>query len=595
MIRSTMEAGVVLSSHPHRFTMAHLKAQGMFNAFHCFGMVHSKQPLHNLDFCRSSSTKPRVSLKATSECSRWHFSTSKVPFLSYRKKGLTVLSCDQYVNDHVNVKAASAESLNFELSMPMLNEEKTVDTSHDFNEYKSLHQQRPKAFRNLFLNFVRVGSVIDDATESFFKSEIRRRLFVTAVLILISRVGYFIPLPGFDRRLIPHDYLGFASGSIDEFGDNSQELKLSLFSLGISPQIGASILMQILCHILPSLVKLRKEGIGAQEKIKSYIWWIALGFSIFEALILAFYSLPYSIYAASQRAKHVMVTTLLLVCGALTMTWISDKISEYGFGQGSTLIICVGILTGYTDTLYKMLNELSGSAASWLPFILAVIGVFTLVTIWAVVVTEGCRKVELHYYGSRLASAARDNSPDTEVEHYIPFNINPAGMQPILATSYLFAFPTIVARIFGSRFWEHVSDVLNPGTSRGAGPWVYYTLYAFFVFLFNIFDIANMPKEIADYLNKISARIPNIKPGRATIEYLKKIQASTRFWGGVLLSILATTSTILDHYLRQLNNGFSVGFTSVLIIVGSIIELRRSYQAYNVMPSLSKALKRYGV
>nr|GMD29311.1 preprotein translocase subunit SCY2, chloroplastic isoform X1 [Ipomoea batatas] len=189
----------------------------------------------------------------------------------------------------------------------------------------------------------------------------------------------------------------------------------------------------------------------------------------------------------------------------------------------------------------------------------------------------------------------RDNSPDTEVEHYIPFNINPAGMQPILATSYLFAFPTIVARIFGSRFWEHVSDVLNPGTSRGAGPWVYYTLYAFFVFLFNIFDIANMPKEIADYLNKISARIPNIKPGRATIEYLKKIQASTRFWGGVLLSILATTSTILDHYLRQLNNGFSVGFTSVLIIVGSIIELRRSYQAYNVMPSLSKALKRYGV
>lgn len=157
---------------------------------------------------------PRVSLKATSECSRWHFSTSKVPFLSYRKKGLTVLSCDQYVNDHVNVKAASAESLNFELSMPMLNEEKTADTSHDFNEYKSLHQQRPKAFRNLFLNFVRVGSVIDDAAESFFKSEIRRRLFVTAVLILISRVGYFIPLPGFDRRLIPHDYLGFASGSI---------------------------------------------------------------------------------------------------------------------------------------------------------------------------------------------------------------------------------------------------------------------------------------------------------------------------------------------------------------------------------------------
>ncbi|KAJ0669656.1 putative SecY/SEC61-alpha family, SecY domain superfamily protein [Helianthus annuus] len=104
-----------------------------------------------------------------------------------------------------------------------------------------------------------------------------------------------------------------------------------------------------------------------------------------------------------------------------------------------------------------------------------------------------------------------------------------------------------------------------------------------------------MPKEIAEYLNKMGARIPNVKPGNTTVEYLAKVQASTRFWGGLLLSVLATSSTILDHYLRKRNDGFSIGFTSVLIFVGSIIELRRSYQAYNVMPSLSKALKRYGV
>ena len=136
---------------------------------------------------------------------------------------------------------------------------------------------------------------------------------------------------------------------------------------------------------------------------------------------------------------------------------------------------------------------------------------------------------------------------------------------------------------------------MNPENSVGAEPWVYYSIYALFVFLFNIFDIANLPKEIADYLNKMGARIPNIKPGKATIEYLIKIQASTRFWGGLLLSVLATTSTILDHHLRRINAGFAIGFTSVLIIVGSLIELRRSYQAYNVMPSLSNALKRYGV
>ncbi|KAL8143632.1 hypothetical protein V2J09_016664 [Rumex salicifolius] len=102
----------------------------------------------------------------------------------------------------------------------------------------------PKAFKNRFLDFVRLGSVVNNAAESFFKSEIRRRLFVTAALLVSSRIGYFIPLPGFDRRLIPQNYLSFVAGSSDELGDCAPELKMSFFQLGISPQIAASILMQ---------------------------------------------------------------------------------------------------------------------------------------------------------------------------------------------------------------------------------------------------------------------------------------------------------------------------------------------------------------
>ncbi|EPS71708.1 hypothetical protein M569_03052, partial [Genlisea aurea] len=455
---------------------------------------------------------------------------------------------------------------------------------------------RGEGFRNRFLIFILFGSVLRTTAESFFKSEIRRRLFVTAALIVLSRVGYFVPLPGFDRRLMPENYLSFISGSSDELGDFSPELKLSIFQLGISPQIAASILMQVLCHIIPFLVKLRKEGLDGHEKIKSYIWWISLGFALLEALILSFYSLPYSIYASSHRVRHAAMTTFYLVCGAMTMNWICDKISESGFGQGSSLIICVSILTGYTDTLYKILTHPLGDSVSFWPYIVAILGIFSVMTMWAIVVTEGCRKIKLQYYGFKLASASRwEEDTLTEVEPYIPFNINPSGMQPVLTTSYLLAFPGILASILGTKFWENVRDVLNPHTSRGAAPWVYYSIYGFFVFLFNIFDIANMPKEIADYLNKMGARIPGVKPGKATIEYLTKIQASTRFWGGLLLSVLATSSTVVDHYLRSINEGFSMGFTSILIIVGSIIELRRSYQAYNVMPTLTKVLRRYGL
>ncbi|KAK8570168.1 hypothetical protein V6N13_002865 [Hibiscus sabdariffa] len=526
--------------------------------------------------------------------SRSHFVLPNRRFQSRAKRAWSSNSSDQLRSDYVNVETSSSESLNVEV-VPSRSDDGADASNYNVVYNIETSRVRPKYFRNRFLNFVRLSSVLNNAAESFFKSEIRRRLFVTAVLLVISRVGYFIPLPGFDRRLIPQDYLSFVSGSVDDLGDFSAELKLSFFQLGISPQIIASIIMQVLCHLVPSLVKLRKEGLDGHEKIKSYIWWISLGFAILEAIIVACYSLPYSIYAASYRVKHVMVTAFLLVCGAMTVTWICDTISESGFGQGSSLIICVGILTGYTDTLYKMLTQLSDSAVSWWPYMLAVLGVFTVVTMWAVVVTEGCRKIKLQYYGFKLASATREGSPITEVEPYIPFNINPSGMQPVLTTTYLLAFPSIVASILGSPFWEHVKEILNPATSVGAEPWVYYSIYAFFVFLFNIFDIANLPKEIADYLNKMGARIPNIKPGKAAVEYLSKVQASTRFWGGLLLSVLATTSTILDHYLRGINEGFAIGFTSILIIVGSIIELRRSYQAYNVRPSLSKALRRYGV
>jgi preprotein translocase subunit SecY len=101
------------------------------------------------------------------------------------------------------------------------------------------------------------------------------------------------------------------------------------------------------------------------------------------------------------------MTSSLLVCGAMTMTWLCDTISESGFGHGSSLIICVGILTGYTETLHKMLNQISGSFSNWLPYLLGLLGIFTVVTMFAVVVTEGCRKIKLQYYGFKLASASR--------------------------------------------------------------------------------------------------------------------------------------------------------------------------------------------
>lgn len=503
---------------------------------------------------------------------------------------------DNLQNAFLNFGEASGETVNHD-HLPQTDVNENIPDPRDVKDGDGGKESiRHTKYKNRLFIFLRLGSIINNAADSFFKSEIRRRICVTVALLLISRVGYYIPLPGFDRRLIPRDYLSFDSASAREDLINySPELKMSLFQLGIGPQIAASIIMQMACHLIPSLVKLRKEGSDGYEKIKSYTWWISLGFAILGALMLGCFSLQYSIYEAGHRFKHVMMTTLFLTCGAMTMTWICDTITRSGFGEGSSLVICVGILSGYIDTLHKMLTQFSGNALSWWPYMPALLGIYVVVTMLSVVVTQGCRKVKLQYYGFKLASSARSGSPITEVEPYIPFNINPSGMQPVLTTSYLLTFPAILASLLRSPFWNYVKETLNPESSIGAGPWFYYSIYAFCVFAFNIFDIANKPKEIYQCLNKMGARIPGVKPGNTTVEYLAKIQASTRFWGGLLLTILATSSSILDHHLRHINESFSIGFTSVLLIVGSIIDLRRSYQAYNVMPMLSRVLRRYGV
>ncbi|KAG0558951.1 hypothetical protein KC19_10G067000 [Ceratodon purpureus] len=454
-------------------------------------------------------------------------------------------------------------------------------------------------FRNRFLGLVKLRTNIAEAAEGVFKSEIRRRIFVTIVLLMASRAGYFIPLPGFDRRSMPGDYLGFVSGAVEELGDAVSELKLSVFQLGISPYILSSIVMQVSCHLIPGLVKLRKEGIDGNEKIKKYTWWLAFGVAVVESLGIAIHSIPYSVYAAQNRFGYLAVTTGLLTFGAVTLNWICDKITDAGFGQGSSLIICIGILKGYSETILKMLMNLQRGSTGWGPSIFIFLGVFLVITMWAVLVTEGRRKIKMVYYNFELApTKVKADLGLQEVEPYIPFNINPTGMQPVLTTTYLMAVPSLVANFTRpGGFWHQLRSTLNPAwpPAPGASPLVFYGINALFIFIFNILDIVDTPKEISEYLMKIGARVPNVKPGRQTIKYLTEVQQSTRFCGGILLATLVTVSTIVDNRFRAIHQGGSIGFTSMLIIVGSIIELRRSYMAYNVMPELSKVLKRYGV
>ncbi|KAI5061015.1 hypothetical protein GOP47_0023520 [Adiantum capillus-veneris] len=423
-----------------------------------------------------------------------------------------------------------------------------------------------KRFKNRFLLLAKLGTTIRKKLESFFKSEIRQRALVTVLMLIAVRAGHFIPLPGYDRRFMPGDYLSYPSGAGEGVADLGSEMRLSLFQLGIGPYMGASIIMQVLCYIVPQLIRLRKEGSEGIKRIKQYTERLAFAIAVVQAFIISMQSMPYSVYTAESRLKYLVTSVSLMSLGAVVINWICNQITESGFGQGPSLFICVNILTGYADSLYKVISGLIYGGGNWGPNVFALFGFSLCFTVCAVLTSAGQRRVKLQYYHFGLAPTAGAGRLTTEVEPYIPFIINPTGMQPLLATTILMSLPGFFARIYNNKFWISLKDAVTPGSSN---PLSYYLITVSFIFLFNILDLGNIPVEVNQYLMKIGARIPGVKPGQQTIEYLTKVQASTRFWGGFWLSLLVIASTLVDNQFRHLHHGDSIGFTSMLIIVSA--------------------------
>ncbi|GBG77926.1 hypothetical protein CBR_g25857 [Chara braunii] len=453
---------------------------------------------------------------------------------------------------------------------------------------------------NFFLQLARARTLFSDALQAFFRSELRRRAFVTVALIVLSRVGHFIPVPGFDRRLMPRDFLDVVSGVVEEFGDLNSSLVLNIFQLGMSPYIMSSIVMQVLCLVVPYFVRARKEGLDGQDTIKWYTGMIAIGIAVVQSLVVAGMSVQFSLYAQSRRFLYFLVTCSYLTLGAWLLHKISDHITLAGFGSGSSVIISISILRGYADSLSVLARNMQQNGgitegSSFLLFLLF----FLLMTAGAVFVIEGRRKVPMVYFqgegrsrGRFSPSSMRSVVADSESEAYIPFNINPEGMQPVLLATYLLSVPGLIASATRNPSAILVRDALNP---LKGGPWLYYSCSFLLIFVMNQLDFMDLPKEMAEYLTKIGARVPGVRPGVATIKHLGFVHASARFWGGLLLALLTTVSGLVDQRYRAKYPGLTIGFTSMLIIVGSIIQTKRAVVAYQQMPKLQKVLRKYRV
>ena len=402
------------------------------------------------------------------------------------------------------------------------------------------------------------------------KNILLNRLLLSLGILIFIRIGTFLPVPG-----INHSHLAFylerhsmAKSLVSTFAGNDTFV-LGIFSLNIFPYINASIIMQLLVSIFPSLSKLQKEGGGeGRRTINKLTRLITLGVALIQsfgiALTLKKALFDWDIYLAAQ----IMIW---LTTGTMIVLWLSEIITEYGLGNGASLLIYTNIvsnLPNFGKNLFVQAPE-NVSLISW-----GLIVILLFVAIYGIVLLqEGTRVVPL-ISSKQLTKTSETFSTSSLLENnYIPLRFNQAGVMPIILTTAVLVIPNYISNA-GLLPFITLPIFLK---SSNIIYWIaYFTLILLFSSIYS--KIVLNPKDIANDLQKMAVSVPGVRPGIETTFYLKKVMQRVTYLGAIMLSILATLPNLIEAIIPGSSfNG--LGTTSLLILVGVILELSREIRS----------------
>ena len=399
--------------------------------------------------------------------------------------------------------------------------------------------------------------------------DLKKRLVFLLGALVVFRIGAHIPVPGVDAVALAKLYEGAANGifgMLNMFSGGSLE-RFSIFAIGIMPYISASIIVQLASEIVPSLKALKKEGEAGRKIITKYTRYGTVLLAVLQ-----------SFWAASSVYKQgVVVTTALefyistvvcLVTGTMFLMWLGEQITERGIGNGISLIITAGIVSGIPSGLVQLLTL---SERSMLMAVSIVIGILLL--IYAVVYFESAqRKVPVHYAKRQFGSGMM---PGQSI--HMPFKLNMAGVIPPIFASSIILFPSTLLGWFGSNSTNSILHKIAAMLQHGQP--LYIVLFATTIIFFCYFYTALVfsPKEMAENLKKSGAFVPGIRPGEQTSRYLEKVVLRLTLFGALYI----TTICLIPEFLTTaLNVPFYLGGTSLLILVVVTMDFRTQINSY---------------
>ena len=416
------------------------------------------------------------------------------------------------------------------------------------------------------------GEVI---TQLLLNKELRGRVLTTLALLLLVRLGIYIPLPGIDREAFKTfiDQGGQLLGFLDIFTGGGIST-LGIFALGILPFINASIIIQLLTAALPQLEDLQKnEGEAGRRKIAQITRYVALGWGLAQSIVFSLVLKNYAIESLSS-STFVVQTALALVTGSMVVMWLSEIITEKGIGQGASLVIFLNIVATLPKALSSTIEKAQTGDRNDVVGIIVLLMVFLITIVGIIFVQEGARRIPIVSAKRQIGATAL--LPNRQ--SYLPLKLNAGGVMPIIFASALIFLPITIANITKNPILIRAASALNPGSSN---PWPYALTFFALILGFAYFyaSLTINPIDISANLKRGGVAIPGVRPGSSTANYLSGVQNRLTLLGGLFLGSVAIIPAAVER-ATNVQTFQGLGATSLLILVGVAIDTAKQVQTY---------------
>ncbi|MCX5911630.1 MAG: preprotein translocase subunit SecY, partial [Deltaproteobacteria bacterium] len=407
--------------------------------------------------------------------------------------------------------------------------------------------------------------------------ELKRRVFLTLLLLAVYRIGVHVPTPGIDAAALSA-FFAQAKGTlfsfIDMFSGGAFE-RLSVFALGIMPYISSSIILQLLTVVVPHLERLSKEGEAGRKKITQYTRYGTVVLSLIQGFGISvglerMTGPGGELVALDPGWGFRLMTMITLTSGTAFIMWLGEQITERGIGNGISLIIFAGIVARMPLAITNSIRLLRTGELG----ILVTIGIVALMVgvIGAIIYVErGQRRIPVQY-AKRIVGRRMYGGQST----HLPLKINTAGVIPPIFASSIIMFPATIANFLDHPWMKAVSDSLMPGS------FVYELIYVGFIFFFCYFYTAVTfnPTDVADNMRKYGGYIPGIRPGKKTAEFVDRVLTRITFSGAVYVSLVCVLPSVL---ITKFNVPFYFGGTALLIVVGVALDTVGQIESHMLM------------